>query len=138
MQALGGAITYARRYALLAIYGLAGEDDDGDSLSEVPPRKTGITRTPTKSDKAKALSKEPAKKNEPQIVVVKWIDDERKDRIVNALRKLEGQPKKDVLEKFKKDSHISAAAITPDHITTPEHGDLLETLLGLDPYVPAP
>ena len=66
------------------------------------------------------------------------IDDERKDRIVNALRKLEGQPKKDVLEKFKKDSHISAAAITPDHITTPEHGDLLETLLGLDPYVPAP
>ena len=138
MQALGGAITYARRYALLAIYGLAGEDDDGDSLSEAPPKKTGITRTPTKSDKAKALAKEPAKKDEPQIVVVKWIEDARKDRIVNALRKLEGQPKKDVLEKFKKGAHISAAAVTPDHITTPEHGDLLEPLLGLAPYVPAP
>ena len=138
MQALGSAITYARRYALLAIYGLAGDDDDaeGSVRPQISARKTGITRTPTKSDKVEVLSKEPAKKNEPQIVVVKWIDDKRKIRIVDALRKLEGQSKKDVLEKFKKDSHISAAAITPDHITTPEHGDLLETLLGLDPYVP--
>ena len=31
MQALGSAITYARRYALLAIYGLAGDDDDAES-----------------------------------------------------------------------------------------------------------
>ena len=139
MQALGSAVTYARRYALLAIYGLAGDDDDaeGSAKPETPQKKAVITRTPTKSDKAKALVKEPAKKDEPQIVVVKWIDDERKNRIVDALRKLEGQPKKDVLEKFKEGAHISAIAVTPDHITTPEHGDLLETLLGLDPYVPA-
>ena len=31
MQALGSATTYASRYALLAIYGLAGDDDDAES-----------------------------------------------------------------------------------------------------------
>jgi hypothetical protein len=28
MQQLGSALTYARRYGLLSIYGLAGDDDD--------------------------------------------------------------------------------------------------------------
>lgn len=32
-QALGSSITYARRYALLAALGLAGEDDDGNQAS---------------------------------------------------------------------------------------------------------
>jgi len=33
MQQLGSALTYARRYALLSIYGLAGEDDDAESAA---------------------------------------------------------------------------------------------------------
>ena len=67
MQAHGSAITYARRYALLAIYGLAGDDDDADSLTprqELPeqPVKPVIKETPetqpVKSDlKAVFLSK---------------------------------------------------------------------------------
>jgi hypothetical protein len=36
MQAMGGAITYARRYGLLAIYGLAGDDDDGETAVPAP------------------------------------------------------------------------------------------------------
>lgn len=32
-QGLGGAMTYARRYALLALLGLAPEDDDGETAS---------------------------------------------------------------------------------------------------------
>ena len=32
-QAMGSAITYAKRYALQAIYGLATEDDDANSAS---------------------------------------------------------------------------------------------------------
>ena len=35
-QALGGAITYMRRYSLLALFGLAPEDDDGNAASNVP------------------------------------------------------------------------------------------------------
>jgi len=50
MQAMGGAITYARRYGLLAIYGLAGDDDDGETAvpeprqqRNAPPKKRDVT-----------------------------------------------------------------------------------------------
>ena len=36
MQQLGGAITYARRYSLVSLFGLAVEDDDGEQASEHP------------------------------------------------------------------------------------------------------
>lgn len=35
-QALGAAMTYARRYCLMAMVGLAPEDDDGNKASEKP------------------------------------------------------------------------------------------------------
>lgn len=38
-QEQGSALTYARRYSLLLAYGLATEDDDGESLST--PKKIG-------------------------------------------------------------------------------------------------
>ena len=56
-QKVGGAVTYARRYSLLTILGLAAEDDDGNlasqpakepkpakSDSDVPSRSSLITR----------------------------------------------------------------------------------------------
>ncbi len=36
MQKLGSAITYARRYALISMFGLETEDDDGQSVSKQP------------------------------------------------------------------------------------------------------
>jgi hypothetical protein len=41
-QKVGGAVTYARRYALLALLGLAPEDDDGNAASQ--PVKTPQAR----------------------------------------------------------------------------------------------
>lgn len=41
-QKVGGAVTYARRYALLALLGLAPEDDDGTAASQ--PAKAPQTR----------------------------------------------------------------------------------------------
>lgn len=38
-QATGSAITYARRYALLAALGLAAEDDDGAAANAAPRRR---------------------------------------------------------------------------------------------------
>ena len=63
MQAHGSAITYARRYALLAIYGLAGDDDDADTLTpeeEMPKHEpsTEAKTEPVKTDlKAVFLTK---------------------------------------------------------------------------------
>ncbi len=38
MQGLGSAITYARRYGLLGLVGLAPEDDDGNAASKAAPK----------------------------------------------------------------------------------------------------
>lgn len=36
-QALASAVTYARRYGLMAMLGITGEDDDGNAASKPPP-----------------------------------------------------------------------------------------------------
>ena len=38
-HAIGGAVTYGRRYGLAAMVGISQADDDGNSNSEVPPHK---------------------------------------------------------------------------------------------------
>jgi hypothetical protein len=54
MQAMGSAMTYARRYALTALLGVAGdEDDDGNATSSAKPAKAStapkVQPTPTLS-----------------------------------------------------------------------------------------
>lgn len=41
-QKLGSAVTYARRYSLMALLGIAGEDNDGTTTSEKPERKERV------------------------------------------------------------------------------------------------
>ena len=48
MQALGSAITYARRYSLLAIYGLAGDDDDAEGSAPTAAHPAGKVFTAKK------------------------------------------------------------------------------------------
>ena len=38
MQGLGSAITYARRYGLMSMAGIAPEDDDGNAAAKAPPK----------------------------------------------------------------------------------------------------
>ena len=114
MQALGSAVTYARRYALLAIYGLAGDDDDAESsapLSAKVEQKKGITRTPTAPKQSQFIA--PAFKSQ----------------IENDLRDLDSVQRSLALEQFKKKFNISAKAISPNHITTNEHGEFLVKMI---------
>lgn len=46
MQSMGSAITYARRYSLLAIYGLAGDDDDAESTYAPPAQRSAPKPAP--------------------------------------------------------------------------------------------
>ena len=39
MQGFGSAVTYARRYGLMAMAGIAPEDDDGNAAAKHPPRQ---------------------------------------------------------------------------------------------------
>lgn len=61
MQKLGGAITYARRYALISMFGLEAIDDDGNTASGKSKPKTAsqlhndrINEAKKKLDEAKA------------------------------------------------------------------------------------
>jgi hypothetical protein len=38
MQGYGSAVTYARRYGLMAMAGIAPEDDDGNAAAKAPPK----------------------------------------------------------------------------------------------------
>jgi hypothetical protein len=61
-QAVGSAITYARRYALMAVFGLAGEDDDAESAEQRKPAKTGRTL----DDVAEVASARPFAESQPR------------------------------------------------------------------------
>jgi len=49
-QSVGSAITYARRYALAAVCGIAQEDDDGNAASQPAPK---ATKAPLRPDAKK-------------------------------------------------------------------------------------
>jgi len=44
-QGYGSALTYARRYSLMAACGIAPEDDDGNAASKTPTPKVSATKT---------------------------------------------------------------------------------------------
>ena len=52
-QAVGSGITYARRYSLLALLGVATDDDDGASATS-PPKRTAPRADPTDKQRARA------------------------------------------------------------------------------------
>ena len=51
-QGLGSGITYARRYALMAICGLGADDDDGNAASAPAPAQSPRPATPKAVPKA--------------------------------------------------------------------------------------
>ena len=119
-QEAGSAQTYARRYGLLSVYGLANDDDDGNSLMKTPPPKTGVAKTPTK----------PNQKLEPTSVLEKVPDPITKEAKALILEKLQTlhtlhpEKMKEVVDSFRKKFGIKDTKIVK-HITTAEHGEFL-------------
>lgn len=119
-QEAGSAQTYARRYGLLSVYGLANDDDDGNSLTKTPPPKTGVAKTPTK----------PNQKLEPTSVLQKLPDPITKEAKALILEKLQALhdlhpvKMKELVEAFRKEFGIKDLKITR-HITTAIQGEYL-------------
>ena len=49
MQGYGSAVTYARRYGLMGMAGIAPEDDDGNAAAKAPPKDAPIVETSAQS-----------------------------------------------------------------------------------------
>ena len=119
-QEAGSAQTYARRYGLLSVYGLANDDDDGNSLTNTPPAKVGVGNTRTK----------PNEKLEPTSVLEKLPDPITKEAKALILEKLQALhdlhplKMKELIEAFRKEFGIKDLKITR-HITTAIQGEYL-------------
>ena len=115
MQALGSALTYARRYAILAIYGLASEDDD--------------CQAPAPAVKKELPKPTPAKVVTAEVIPVALIalDAERKERLCSELKA--SQFKDEILLAFKNEFNIQAERMGPSQIQLPAHADFLEDQL---------
>ena len=75
MQGYGSAVTYARRYGLMTMAGIAPEDDDGNAAAKAPPPKQQqrkpdpVVETPQASDaEVKAASGAIAGKSDPDML----------------------------------------------------------------------
>jgi len=120
MQALGSAITYARRYSLLAIYGLAGDDDDAEGSAPVAVKKE-IARSPARGANARQAKASPvAHEMVTGKVTQASIPQSQKDALAKELQTLPPHGRNRVLSTFRQQFNISSEKIS-EFITTPEH-----------------
>ena len=119
MHDLGISITYTRRYALGAAYGIGSEeDDDAMSLNQAPATEPGTSRTPTKANQKLAPVSEQAIKNPP-------ITTEARNLIQVELKKLnESNPDKakEIAASFIKEFKVPRVT---GFITEARHGEVL-------------
>ena len=117
-QEAGSAQTYARRYGLLSVYGLANDDDDGNSLNKTPTKEPGSGRTPTKPNQKLEPVSEQAKKNPP-------ITTEARTLITDQLKELmktNPDKAKEIVASFIKEFKVPKLT---GFITEARHGEFL-------------
>nr|BAR21348.1 putative DNA single-strand annealing protein SSAP [uncultured Mediterranean phage uvMED] len=119
MHDLGISITYTRRYALGAAYGIGSEiDDDAMSLNQPPPARQGTAGTPTKPNQKLAPVSEKAKTNPP-------ITTDARNLVVDQLKELNAlHPEKarELADSYKKEFNVPKVI---GHITEARHGEFL-------------
>ena len=123
-QAQGSAMTYARRYLLLGIYGLANddEDDDGEATvsTEAPSKVERLSQTPTPK---------PVTVAEPQPVVISddaGLNDEEKVLCLTIVKDPDKGPA--IKQQFMAKFYPSAEKLFPNMITSKEHMAFLDEL----------
>ena len=124
MHALGTSITYSRRYALGAIYGIGSEeDDDAMSLNDQPNQKQSstINRSPQRGANARQAKPNSAVKEiVGDLTGRSSIPQSQKDDLANELKTLPPHGRNRVISAFRQEYNISSEKIS-EFITTPEH-----------------
>jgi hypothetical protein len=117
-QAQGSAMTYARRYLLLGIYGLANDDEDDDG--EATTATANAVKAPAPQPAAKDVA---IQQQQPTTAPVEGLSGEGKK---NALRIIKANP--DIKAQFVAKFYSSRAdgKIFPDDVYLKEHGEFLE------------
>lgn len=139
----GGAVTYQRRFALLAILNLAAgmEDDDGDGADQKPPLqqtkpqskppvKTSATPAQPAAKPAKAEASPSTEQVEPPLA-----KDEREE-LLAVMKQLmtDNRPAFDQLvAEYRGKFNLSERARISDHLQEKQHGDFIQQFLAALP-----
>ena len=83
-QGYGSALTYARRYSLMAACGIAPEDDDGNAGSKPPPKLTEATLNALLADIYDCINEVELKNAYFEAIKAAGNDQAAKDKIIAA------------------------------------------------------
>lgn len=114
MQGLGSALTYARRYSLAAIVGVAQEDDDGNAAGKEDGKQKGKNVQTTKERPSAG----------PRITEKVWVAGKAEGEIIATVRQRNGWQNQDVA-KFMQETFKKERLST---LTKPEYETLLATV----------
>jgi hypothetical protein len=143
MQALGSALTYSRRYGVLAIYGLAGDDDEGEASG--PPAKPPLQQTKPQSKPSVKTSATPA---QPAATPAKAEASPSTEQVEPPLAKDEREELLAVMKQLMTDNrpafdqlvaeyrgkfNLSERARISDHLQEKQHGDFIQQFLAALP-----
>ena len=134
MQALGSAITYARRYSLLAIYGLAGDDDDAEGSAPTAAHPAGkvftakkeIARSPQRGSNARVVKENPQVAKE--FVMGEEVPKEQIKALGEELDALPVRQRDKVRTAFRLKFDVSSVNISP-FVKTKEHLAFLKSTI---------
>lgn len=82
-QGYGSALTYARRYSLMAACGIAPEDDDGNAATKTAPKPAKVVHKPT-DGAAEGLSTE--ERSELEEIALYMIESHKAGKDLDAIR----------------------------------------------------
>ena len=134
MQSLGSAITYARRYSLLAIYGLAGDDDDAEGSAPTAAHPAGkvftakkeIARSPQRGSNARVVKENPQIAKE--FVMGEEVPKEQIKALGEELDALPVRQRDKVRTAFRLKFDVSSVNISP-FVKTKEHLAFLKSTI---------
>ena len=130
MQALGSALTYARRYGLLGIYGLAGDDDDGEAAPAPAPAKKAAPAAVKPSPKpATPTQKAATPKQSPAAEVQPPMDDAERQEILQVLKSLMTGNRTAFdafVTEYRATFNVPETVKLSDHLQERQHGDFAQ------------
>ena len=119
MFALGGAITYFRRYALLSILGLSADVEADLEDFDVPSTPDPVVAKPVKATAKRKpqtipLSTERGPDGEPS----------ERDKVINSIKQLPDETAAQLLNDFRSEFRITGPTVA-DHITNQVHAKFI-------------
>lgn len=124
-QDLGSAITYLKRYTLLAILGLTADVDTDGNLDQ-PPSETKTQPSPKPQPKAAKKQAEPTPEPEPAPPSKDTpVSPEERDELLRQVIRLPIEQRNAIVAAFRKEFKLPDDAKLKTHLTTDVHATFL-------------